>query len=198
MDDTVLLLGAIDPKEGIVYIYDEYVKNRMSTAAHANTMKHRMQHIPVGGLMKLVGDPSGKRRNINDSKSIFDSYRRYGIHFQAGDNRLDAGIMKVYSFLELGKLKILKRCTRTIDEGINYSYKPTDMDEKQDEKPIDKNNHTLDALRYLIMELPEDFDILKSVSYGHYDIHFKSESHLPHALQENEDDGVPVDWYSSY
>ena len=198
IDNTVLLLAALDPKEGVVYVYEEYVKNRLAVAAHANAMLHRMKHIPAGSLKKLVGDPSGKRRNINDHKSTFDSYRRYGINFQAGDNRLDAGIMKVYSFLELGKLKILSRCSELINEGVNYAYKPVEMDEKQEEKPVDKNNHTLDALRYLIMEIPEDFDTYRAVSYGQYETTPTPESTLPFALRENDSDDTALDWYSSY
>ena len=186
-DNTVLLQAALDPYEGIVYVYDEYVQNRVGIPTHAKEMKRRLAHIPVGALMKLVGDPSGKRKNLSDNRSVFSHYAEYGIHFQEGDNRIDVGIGKVFSYLEMGKLKVLACCKETVKEHSNYVYKPVDLGDKIDEKPIDKNNHTVDSLRYMIQELPDDPDQLRTQTYGADSRSLdQSQAHLPYELRTDD------------
>lgn len=192
-DPTTFMLFAIDPVAGIVYAYNEYHKRQLPVPHHAKEMKRRLEHVPLGMLQGLIGDPSGKRRNINDRRSIFDHYAEYGLHFEAGDNRIDAGIMKVYSYLEMGKLKILKHMVDTIEEMTNYHYKPTDLNEVGDNKPADGEDHMPDTIRYAIQTLPDDPDMLKSQSYGMDDFRqVQSDSHLPFELQDN-----PMDSYLS-
>jgi PBSX family phage terminase large subunit len=142
-DYTVLLMAAIDPDTGIVYIYDEYYKNNLPIPKHAEAMKEMVQKVPYGKLRALVGDPAGKRRGNNDLRSIFDHYAEYGLWFKDGNNRIDAGIAKVNAYLSLGRLKIFSNCANLIREGLNYKYKPLELDSKKnmDEKPIDKDNH---------------------------------------------------------
>lgn len=143
LDPTVLLLAAIDPVHGDVYVYDEYVRNRVSIGVHAQEMKKRMAHIPLGGLLKLMGDPSGAKRSQTDLKTIFNHYQEYGVYFQKGNNKIEAGIQKVYSYLEMGKLKILPHLKHLIKEASDYMYKPTEIGEAQSEKPVGGYDHTL-------------------------------------------------------
>ena len=196
-DPTVLLLGAINPDDGTVYIYQEYYRNRLAVPQHAKVMKEMLSEIPLGRLLHLVADPSGKRRNINDHRSIFDHYSEYGIFFREGNNRIEPGIAKVGAYFTLGKLKIFKTCHHTIREGVNYKYKNRELDSNKnaDEKPEDKENHSMDSLRYLINELPDDPNQLiqegrKPKVYGAsgqvYD------NNLPYALQDD-----PIKTYSS-
>lgn len=198
-DPTILVLAAVDPVEGIAYLYDEYGANRLAVPHHAKVMKERLTHIPFGALMGLYGDPSGKKRNINDRKSIFNHYAEYGIHFEAGDNRIDAGVMKVFGYFEMGKLKILSSCVETIQELTNYHYKSIDLGDTVSEKPADGEDHYVDSLRYLVQTLPDDPDMLKSQTYGKYDFRHEnsSEAHLPFELQTNTDE-TPQDWYNGY
>lgn len=194
-DPTTLLLVAIDPVNGVVYAYDEYYRNQLPVAHHAREMKRRMEHIPLGSLQTLVGDPSGKRRNINDTRSIFDHYAEYGIFFEPGDNRIDAGIMKVYSYLEMGKFKILRHMTNTIEEMTNYHYKPVELDETPDEKPADGEDHMCDTIRYVLKTLPDDPDMLKSQTYGLSDFRASNpQEHLPFELQDNQENYHSYDY----
>lgn len=198
-DNTVQLMAALDPVEGIVYVYNEYVANRVGIPTHARAMKKNLEHVPQGLLMKQVGDPSGKRKSLTDNRSIFDHYAEYGIYWQPGDNRIDVGIMKVYSYIEMGRLKVLGHLKETIGEHLKYVYKPTDLGDKIEEKPIDKDNHTVDTLRYMIQELPDDPTKLQTETYSsNYHIPESSQAHLPHALQSNEDNTYFKDSWSHH
>lgn len=198
-DPTTLYLAAVDPVDGMCYIYSEYYKNKLSVGSHAATMRSRMAHVPVGLLQRLVGDPSGKKRNIGDMKSIFDHYAEHGIYYTEGDNRIDAGIMKVFGYMESKRLRILSSCVEMIREGRNYRYPEQKIDEKAVDKPIDKDNHAMDTLRYLIQELPDDPSQLKNEVYGQV-IHTKTgQEHLPFELQTEEDQfSMSGDWYNDY
>jgi hypothetical protein len=182
-------MGAIDPDTGIVYLYKEYFKNQLPIPVHAQKMKEMIQEVPYGKLRVLVGDPAGKRGNIADMRSLFDHYAEYGLWFKEGTNRIDAGIAKVQAYFSLGRLKIFNTCVNTIREGLNYKYKPMELDSKKnmDEKPIDKDNHTMDSLRYMIQELPDDPSQLIQKSYQSRDWGGKMEDgHIPFALQSEE------------
>ena len=201
LDDTVLLLAAIDPVYGDVYVYDEYVRNRVSIGVHAAEMKKRMAHIPIGGLLKLVGDPSGAKRSQTDLKTIFNHYQEHGVYFQKGNNKIDAGIQKVYSYLEMGKLKILPHLTHLIKEAANYIYKPVEEGKEIDEKPVGGKDHCLDGLRYMVVELPDDPLHLSTESYNAADFRTvnKMEVAIPFELQDNDSLDYSKDsWYNNY
>jgi PBSX family phage terminase large subunit len=188
-DPTVMLLAAVDPKTGTVYVYDEHYEANKPIKHHAKIMNGKLEHIPFGSLMRMVGDPSGARRNMNDKRSIFDHYAEYGLFWQPGNNRIEPGIQKVFSYFDMGKLKILKSCVNTITEGVSYKYKPQELDAKKnlDEKPEDKDNHAMDTLRYIVQELPDDPDQLINPSYGEPVGNGVDESHLPYALRSDDD-----------
>ena len=195
-DPTVMLLAAIDPKKGEVYIYDEHYERNKPISYHAKIMNEKLGHVPLGSLQKMVGDPSGSRRNNHDKRSIFDHYGEYGLFWQPGNNRIEPGIQKVFNYFELKKLKILSSCVNTIEEGITYKYKPQELDAKKnaDEKPEDIDNHAMDTLRYIINELPDDPDRLINPAYGVPGGSLESEEHLPHALRSNQN---PYETYDS-
>jgi phage terminase large subunit len=200
-DPSVMLMAAIDPKDGVVYIYKEHYENDKPVPHHAKKMRAMLDDVPLGLLRQPVADPSGKKQNINDRRSLFDHYAEYGIFFKPGNNRIRDGIMKVYSYFELGRLKIFNTCTNTIREGINYKYETQELDSKKNfnENPIDKENHAMDTIRYIIQELPDNPDTLKNKSYGLNDINYgkiKSET-VPFELQE-EESSDSSDWYEHY
>lgn len=202
-DPTVLLMVAIDPVHGTAYLYDEYYQVGQAVPFHAkNMMDKYLSEVSYGKLRKLVADPSGKRRGINDNRSLFDHYAEYGIYFQEGNNRIEAGIAKVQSYFSLGRLKIFKSCAHTIREGMNYKYKPMEMDSSKnaDEKPIDKDNHSMDSLRYIINELPDNPDYLKNKSYKQKVAGGQDDSHLPFALRSDSEYEIQDrnSWYQYY
>ena len=203
-DPTVFLMIAVDPYEGVAYVFDEYYKTDEPVPYHAEQMNMRLEKIPHGLHRANVGDPSGKRRSIHDNRSIFDHYREYGIYFSEGDNRIDAGIFKVHSYISRGKLKVFNTLSNTIREHRNYRYPEPALDSQKNldaDKPIDKDNHTVDTLRYILQELPDDPNLLKSKMSRPNHYLGEMDNHLPYALRE--DNRQPVassqsSWYYQY
>jgi PBSX family phage terminase large subunit len=198
---TVLLGGAIDPSDGTLYIYAEHYDSEKPVSYHAGQMRRMLDRVPSGRLRSLVGDPKGASKSERDMRSIFDHYAEYGIYFSPATNKIIDGIMKVYNYFALGKLKIFSSCVNLIREGKDYKYPERSLDDKKEasEKPIDKDDHTLDSLKYIIAELPDNPEDLINRSYGlTYTNEKKEQAHLPHALQDDDDTYSQGDWYNSY
>lgn len=202
VDSTVMLAGAIDPREGILYIYKEHYANQKSIKWHAEQMKsYILDEIPQGQLIKMVADPKGRSKSEKDLRSTFDYYAEYDIFFQPGMNKIEDGILKTYSYMEMKKVKVFANCLNTIREGTSYKYPKRDLitDKNAGEKPVDKDNHAMDSLRYLVAELPDDPTQLVNLSYSRYDYKEKTDdSWLPHALQDEPDPYGEMDWSSYY
>lgn len=167
---TAVLFGAIDPKEGVLYIYQEYYRADALLPEHAKALKPLVNEIPAGLIRFMVGDPAMKNRSADvvNGKSVQALYQDYNLYFSEGNNKVEAGIMRVNSYINRNKLKIFRQsCPNLVKEIVNYRYPELDMDEEKnlDENPIKYNDHACDALRYMCMRLPEDPDNLSAPSY---------------------------------
>lgn len=166
---TAVPFGAIDPKNGEIIIYNEYyVPNRL-LPDHAKHLKPLIDVIPAGRLRFMVADPSIKNKtDVVNGKSVQSLFQEYGMYFQPGNNHIEAGILRVNSYIERGKLKVYYTCVNTVREHLNYKFPELDMDSDKnlDEKPVKKDEHSCDALRYLMMRLPDDPDELKNDAFS--------------------------------
>lgn len=169
---TALLIGAIDPQTGNVHIFKEYYKANTLVPEHAKNIRQILEEekVTAGNTRFMVIDPSAKNKTdpIN-GKSVQSLYQEYGLFFQPANNNIEAGILKVNAYIELSRLKIHDTCPNLIRELQNYQYpdveeNPKDKDLK--EKPIKHNDHAADALRYMLMRLPDDPENLKNSSYN--------------------------------
>ena len=164
---TAVMFGAIDPDKGIAYIYDEYYEPNRTVPEHAKHIKPKVEKIPYGRLRFMVIDPSARNKTdpIN-GKSVQGLYQEYGLFFMEANNAIEAGLLKVNSYINNERIKIFNTCINVIKEGFNYKFPEVTMDNEKnlDEKPIKHNDHAMDALRYALMRLPDDPDLLKTVA----------------------------------
>lgn len=166
---TAVYINAINPKTGEVVTYREYYEPNRTVPEHAAVLKPMIQEIPIGTLRFMVADPSTKNKTdpIN-GKSVQALYQEYGLFFQPGNNAIEAGILKVNSYIERGKWVIFSdECPNLAREGINYKFPEITMDDDKnpDEKPVKKDDHAMDSTRYGFMRLPDDPDMLLNVAY---------------------------------
>lgn len=177
-------------------MYDEHKEAQKPVSYHAEVYHKKMEKIPYGVIRDVVGDAAGQQRSTVDMRSVFDHYAEYGIYWTPSTKKLEDSILKLYSYFTTGRLKIFDTCTEIIEELSQYRYPERSIDkgttdEKKYERPIAVNDHLVDALRYIVAELPDNPDDLINKSYNaQYTIHnrlLQSQNHLPHALQDNEE-----------
>lgn len=153
-DATCLAVGAIDTINGVCYIYDEYYEVQKPITQHATKIKEKIMGLPM--YKPIQADPSV--RNANDRDGV--SYRDYflnvsGINLEPANNSLADGIERVRDFMYTGKLKFFTSCVNIKEEAGKYTYKKN-RDGTGTDDPIDRYNHLMDAVRYLVMALPID------------------------------------------
>ncbi len=78
------------------------------------------------------------------------------------DNTVLDGLRKVSKLLGTDNLKIHKRCEETISEFHAYSW-DDNAQEKGDDKPLKEDDHSMDALRYIINSIGKQYQhVLRS------------------------------------
>lgn len=151
------LMLAIDPKTNVVYVYDQYYKEGLSVKDHQEHIHELFNKVPAGRWLRPpLADPAGRNRDTANRKSLFEYFAEYGLYFTPANNNIDTGIMKVYTYLSMGKLKIFSSCVDVINEGTEYRYAEQKEGKAPNEKPIDGKDHAMDCLRYAISVLPDD------------------------------------------
>lgn len=160
-DETAMLAGAIRPTDGTIFIYKEYYVANEPVSYHARMINETMMKTNGWRHNLYIGiqaDPAIRQR----SQQTGDTYQMYfhkrsGLWLEPANNDIFSGISKVKDYMFLGKVKIFKSLENLTAEAQSYVFKE-DVEGKV--KPIDKNNHLLDCLKYLISPLPdrpEDF-----------------------------------------
>ena len=125
------------PNKLTLYIFDEFVVNKMS---NADVWKHLQEDKNVKNDDLITGD-SAAPKDIAD----FQSYGSLMRGAKKGPDTVD------YSMKWLARLvKIVidpKRCPRTAEEFTTYEH-PTDKDGNYISGYVDKDNHCIDSVRY--------------------------------------------------
>ena len=153
-DETCLCCGAIDAKKGICYIYDEYYEREKPITYHARRIREKVFGLPM--YKNIIADPSVRNKNDRDGVSYRDVFQQAsGLWLEEGNNSIFDGIERVRDFMYQGKLKIFVSCVNLKDEAQKYQWKK-DKDGFSKDEPVDKHNHLMDAMRYMVMALPMD------------------------------------------
>lgn len=118
------------------WVVDEYYSTERRTLSdHALRIK---THQWEEAVSRRWSDPARAQDNL-------DLQLTYGLENWKAKNDLKGGIDAVALALQNGNLFIDPYCENLIREFRSYSYK------EKGEVPVDKDNHALDALRYVIM-----------------------------------------------
>ncbi|MDD3001761.1 MAG: terminase large subunit [Candidatus Riflebacteria bacterium] len=131
-DPTAFIRCHYDKKHKTIYVVDEFYRQAMFIDEVAEELK-----TIVGG--ELVTCDSSEPRSIADLK-------RHGIRAlgaKKGAGSIEHGV----KWLQSHKLVVHPRCINTIKELTSYKWRE-DKDGNVIPKPVDMNNHLLDALRY--------------------------------------------------
>lgn len=157
-DPTAVVIAAIDPSSNIIYVYDEYYQTDQPIGYHAKELSPRVK--PHRFLYPIQADPSVKRRSNETGRSYKDYFKAVsGILLKEANNDLLYGIEKVKNYLYEGRLKIFNNLESFKIEASKYAFGKNN----KTDKPNDKDNHLMDALRYMISPLPQNPNHFKGV-----------------------------------
>lgn len=173
---TAAVFAAVD-YDGNIVVYDEFYQREWL-----------IQDICKKGLLPKIGknpisgiwiDPSTKARRSQTGVSDFSTYLEHlpdRIALIPANNEVSAGIDRVKSFLRVNertkrpRLTIFSTCLNLIEEIGEYRW--AELTENQAgqrnerEEPRKKNDHAVDALRYLIMSRPDPTKLMDRRDFG--------------------------------
>lgn len=120
------------------YIVNEYYHDgrdagRLSEAAHVRGIQKLGYNVS-----RLAVDPS--------AITLIDAFRAAGMKTVAAHNDINPGVIAVDYNLRQRKLRIARRCERTLAEIDSYVWNT------QEDKPQKGNDHAMDAMRYAVAQ----------------------------------------------
>ena len=137
---TAAVFGALNRDTDTLYLYSEYYRKEAEPVIHAESIKARGKWI-VGAI-----DPAARGRGQTDGRNLLEMYRDLGLDLVTAENSVETGIYEVLMRLSSGRLKIFRSLQNLLGEIRLY---------RRDEKGrvVKDNDHGVDAVRYLVMEL---------------------------------------------
>lgn len=155
-DNSGMLWAAIDEERSKLVVYAEYCGNDRNIAELAQIVKTKSKDVPDGGWIRphIIDPKSGAKRDYN-KKSLIDHFLEYGVSYTPGQVSVDARVFKLNTMFEQDYIEIMDCCTNLIAELKDYKFPSDDSSESgRKDKPEDKNNHLINPLEWIAMELP--------------------------------------------
>ena len=137
--------GMRDQQGKCLWIEDEYYwdsKKEGRQLTHYEYAREVKEFLEPYALRGIYVDPSAAAFKV-------ELQRQGMMPIDANNDVLD-GISYVVSELHKGNLYILSRCKNVIREMESYVWDPK-ATEKGEDKPLKKNDHSLDAIRYCLL-----------------------------------------------
>ena len=158
----------MNPETGVLYFYREYYKTNQVLSQVASAFKKMTSDIPIGCLHIPLIDPSADKRSKTTGKTYKQQLQlEHGIITKKAVNNIEDGIQKTKNMMYDGRLIFFNDLKETLREGCEYRY-PTQEERNKNknlgDKPLDKNNHLMDCLRYICQEVPYKYIDMRRVA----------------------------------
>lgn len=158
---TAWLWAYVD-NEGRIIVFHEYYEPERTITEHASEINfwERSRNIQFK-IHYRVGDPAIAQRNASNGESVQSEYSRDDVFIGLGNNDVPYGLNRVRRLLDTRGLLITNDCSHLIRELHTYrwstfaSMKAREAKQPR-EMPEKKNDHAVDALRYLVCSRPEN------------------------------------------
>lgn len=138
-DPTAFIAAAVNPIDRLLYIYDEHYQMRMLN----NQIAAMLIEKGVAGE-RIRADSAEPKSN--------EELRRNGINrIQPAQKGADS-VRKGIDTLQQYRMVVSPQCVNTITELSSYVWAKNNDGTGKD-KPVDKNNHLMDALRYAMEDV---------------------------------------------
>jgi len=177
-DNTHFMFGALDLNgeknngKPAVFFYTELVTSDASLRQIAEEYKTKMRYdVPSNSLYKppVMDQRSfSQRTRDGEKKTIGTLLREYGCFFKPAQMDLEARITNTNDFIDNGHIYFFQNgCEHAIEEFKKYKYPERTLQSRTDkQKPVDKDNHGINATEFIVMELPHKLRKLDTQVYA--------------------------------
>ena len=145
--------------DGNIFVIAEHYAAGMDAAEHCRRIREISERLgwpkDSSGCYEALMDSASLQQTLASPRSVAQIFSELGIRVNARvDKNVWAGVQKVKQYLKGGegrtKLYIFSSCPEMIREIKGYRYGDGD-------KPVKRNDHAMDELRYFIMSRPAPY-----------------------------------------
>jgi phage terminase large subunit-like protein len=144
----------LDPLDRLV-VFDEIAAQAQTIKRVCIDIKQRCKEWGITPNWFVI-DPASRNKNNQTGRSDQTEFADNGIVTIPGQNAVTAGINRVKERLAADKLFIAANCHELRGEFRRYRWQreSTRQENEAKEAPVKKDDHLLDALRYVVMQRP--------------------------------------------
>ncbi|MEX6053029.1 PBSX family phage terminase large subunit [Mammaliicoccus sciuri] len=139
-DPSAFIHVKVDEANKRLYIVEEYVKQGMLNDEIAKVIQM------LGYQKEIITADSAEQKSIAEIK-------RKGVQRMQPASKGKDSIMNGIQFISQYDIIIDERCTHTLEEFDNYTWKKDKSTDEYINEPVDTYNHCIDALRYAVEKL---------------------------------------------
>lgn len=176
------LFGFAD-EYGNIFILDGFHQAELSVEDISEKIKNIRKRYAIESSNHILADPDIFRRKSGDKKtvgqSVSDMFYEEGIYCERGENGIAAGIAKVSSYLNVQQMHknpitgefaapfmyFSEELEFLIKEISDYYWKRDSQGDVTD-KPMDKNDHAMDTLKYALSRRPRLATLIMPIQQG--------------------------------
>lgn len=143
--------------DGNIYVIAEHYASDKDIIYHSEKIKEICNQLhwktSRDGKIEALIDSAANQKTLASSRSVSELFYDYGIKVNPRVNKdLFSGVQRVKSYLKNAdgeaRLFIFRNCTNMIREIKSYFWQDND-------KPVKRDDHAMDDLRYYIMSKPD-------------------------------------------
>ncbi len=183
-DKFAILWVAIDPKNKIAYVYDEFYKDNqvLRQVVEAINRKEYNTNTTADNIEKrLIDNKAGARQHsVEEFSTVQGLFEEFGLDFdlakKSGNKKAD--IIALQSLIDTGQLKYFSSCVNFNWELSKYVWQVSKIDNKFEEKVPTTNDHLIDCLRYFAMEVPQDFNEIRFTTADFFNVNDYKPQHI--------------------
>ena len=138
-DPTAFIAAAVNPIDKVMYIYDEHYEAKML-------------NNQIAAMIINKGFAKERIRADSAEPKSNDDLRRLGISRIQPANKGPDSVRNGIAVVQQYKIYVHPSCRNTVMELSSYIWAKNNDGTGKD-KPVDKNNHLMDALRYAMTDI---------------------------------------------
>lgn len=173
-DNTHFVFLHIDPAVNKITVYDEIVLNNRNIHEICVEYFKKLDLIPRGQLLSPVMDArSFSKRADTDRgqlRTIGQMFAEQGAYFKPAQMDLQSRMLRANFFIENNMLQIDKdACPHLCTELSDYKFPEKTLEKSlgdSADKPVDKRNHGVNAMEFILMDIPTDLVVYHNKIYG--------------------------------
>jgi len=167
-DPTHVVFGAFSTVTKKLYIFAEMRINNsdVKTIAKEYRKEYKQNGTDINGLMmQPMFDGRSYNRRQADLKTIGEMFEAEGLYFEPSFASMEARIIKTNALINHEQLEVFSTCEFLIEEALNWKWKKDKRTGEFTNKPVDKNDHGIQAMNFITVALPNNLKELNLAAY---------------------------------